>query len=161
MPAPLLPLSPFLSLSLLFFSWDRVSLCSPGCPGTHSVDQAGLEPRNLPASASHVLRLKVCANTTQPSLSLFKIYFILCVTVLPTYMYVYHVYTWCLWKSKEIVRSLTRVTNDCEPACGCWEPNPDPLWEQQLFLVLSHLCRPAIFLLTHRFCLEHWCTFHN
>jgi hypothetical protein len=31
---------------------DRVSLCSPGCPGTHSVDQAGLELRNLPASAS-------------------------------------------------------------------------------------------------------------
>ena len=26
---------------------DRVSLCSPGCPGTHSVDQAGLELRNL------------------------------------------------------------------------------------------------------------------
>jgi hypothetical protein len=22
---------------------DRVSLCSPGCPGTHSVDKAGLE----------------------------------------------------------------------------------------------------------------------
>jgi hypothetical protein len=22
---------------------DKVSLCSPGCPGTHSVDQAGLE----------------------------------------------------------------------------------------------------------------------
>ncbi|GAB1296957.1 Serine/threonine-protein kinase tousled-like 2 [Apodemus speciosus] len=31
---------------------DRVSLCSPGCPGTHSVDQAGLELRNPPASAS-------------------------------------------------------------------------------------------------------------
>jgi hypothetical protein len=36
-----------------FFFWcgecrDRVSLCSPGCPGTHSVDQAGLELRNLP-----------------------------------------------------------------------------------------------------------------
>jgi hypothetical protein len=25
---------------------DRVSLCSPGCPGTHSVDQAGLELRS-------------------------------------------------------------------------------------------------------------------
>jgi hypothetical protein len=25
---------------VLVFS-DRVSLCSPGCPGTHSVDQAG------------------------------------------------------------------------------------------------------------------------
>jgi hypothetical protein len=34
---------------------DRVSLYSPGCPGTHFVDQAGLELRNLPASASGVL----------------------------------------------------------------------------------------------------------
>jgi hypothetical protein len=34
-----------------------VSLCSPGCPGTHSVDQAGLQLRNLPASASHMLGL--------------------------------------------------------------------------------------------------------
>jgi hypothetical protein len=25
---------------------DRVSLYSPGCPGTHFVDQAGLELRN-------------------------------------------------------------------------------------------------------------------
>ena len=34
------------------FSLDRVSFCTPGCPGTHSVDQAVLELRNLPASAS-------------------------------------------------------------------------------------------------------------
>jgi hypothetical protein len=39
-------------LFLFLFFQDRVSLCSPGCPGTHSVDQAGLELRNLPASAS-------------------------------------------------------------------------------------------------------------
>ena len=26
---------------------DRVSLCSPGCPGTHSVDQAGLESAGI------------------------------------------------------------------------------------------------------------------
>ena len=31
---------------------DRVSLCSSGCPGTHSVDQASLELRNPPVSAS-------------------------------------------------------------------------------------------------------------
>jgi hypothetical protein len=31
---------------------DRVSLCSPGCPGTHFVDQAGLKLRNPPSSAS-------------------------------------------------------------------------------------------------------------
>jgi hypothetical protein len=42
---------------------DRVSLCSPGCPGTHSVsvDQAGLELRNLPVSG--VLGLKACSTT--------------------------------------------------------------------------------------------------
>jgi hypothetical protein len=45
---------------------DRVSLYSSGCPGTHSVDQAGLELRNPPASASQVLGLKACA--TMPGL---------------------------------------------------------------------------------------------
>jgi hypothetical protein len=46
----------------LFVFQDRVSLCSPGCPGTHSVDQAGLELRNPPASAG----IKgVCATNTQ------------------------------------------------------------------------------------------------
>jgi hypothetical protein len=42
---------------------DRVSLYSPGCPGTHFVDQASLELRNPPASASGVLGLKACATT--------------------------------------------------------------------------------------------------
>jgi hypothetical protein len=42
---------------------DRVSLYSPGCPGTHSTDQTGLKLRNLPASASQVLGLKACATT--------------------------------------------------------------------------------------------------
>ncbi|GAB1298759.1 ERO1-like protein alpha [Apodemus speciosus] len=56
-----------------FFAGDKneahklklVSLCSPGCSGTHSVDQAGLELRNPPASASQVLGLKACATTVQ------------------------------------------------------------------------------------------------
>jgi hypothetical protein len=43
---------------------DWVSLCSPGCPRTHFVDQAGLELRNPPASASRVLGLKACATTS-------------------------------------------------------------------------------------------------
>jgi hypothetical protein len=42
---------------------DRVSLCSPNCPGTHFVDQAGLELRSPLASASRVLGLKACATT--------------------------------------------------------------------------------------------------
>jgi hypothetical protein len=49
---------------LFFVFRDRVSLCSPGCPGTHSVDQAGLKLRNPPASASQVLGLKVCVTTS-------------------------------------------------------------------------------------------------
>jgi hypothetical protein len=55
-----------LSLSLSFFFLvfrDRVFLYSPGCPGTHSVNQASLELRNPPASASQVLGLKACAIT--------------------------------------------------------------------------------------------------
>jgi hypothetical protein len=53
----------FVCLFVCFVFQYRVSLCSPGCPGTHFVDQAGLELRNLPASASWVLGLKVCATT--------------------------------------------------------------------------------------------------
>jgi hypothetical protein len=52
----------FVFCFVLFFR-DRVFLYSPGCPGTHFVDQAGLEIRNLPASASRVLGLKACATT--------------------------------------------------------------------------------------------------
>jgi hypothetical protein len=36
---------------------DRVSLYTLGFPGTHFIDQAGLELRNPPASASRVLGL--------------------------------------------------------------------------------------------------------
>jgi hypothetical protein len=48
---------------LFYFFRDWVSLYSPGCPGTHFVDQAGLELRNPPAYASQVLGLKACATT--------------------------------------------------------------------------------------------------
>jgi hypothetical protein len=64
----LLQMSYFLALLFLFvflflFFQNRVSLYSPGCPGTHFVDQAGLDLRNPPASASRVLGLKACATT--------------------------------------------------------------------------------------------------
>ena len=45
-----------------FVFWDRVYLFSPGCPGTHSVDKAGLKLINPTASASQVLGLKACAT---------------------------------------------------------------------------------------------------
>ena len=58
---------------------DRVSLCSPGCPGTHSVDKAGLELRNPPASSSQVLGLKAWATTAQ---FFFFFFFVVVVVVL-------------------------------------------------------------------------------
>jgi hypothetical protein len=52
-------------LFFFFFFRDRVSLCSPDCPGTHFVDQAGFELRNLLVPASQVLGLKACTTTAQ------------------------------------------------------------------------------------------------
>jgi hypothetical protein len=46
----------------LFVLRNRVSLC---IPGTHSVDEAGLELRHLPISASAELELKTCTTTAQ------------------------------------------------------------------------------------------------
>jgi hypothetical protein len=48
------------------------SVCSPGCPRTHSVDQAGLELRNLPVSASQELGLRACATIVWPKIIIFK-----------------------------------------------------------------------------------------
>jgi hypothetical protein len=56
-------MSTYLFDSFSFSFRDRVSLCSPDCLGPHSVDQAGLELRNPPASASQVLGLKAWATT--------------------------------------------------------------------------------------------------
>jgi hypothetical protein len=50
---------------LFFWFFETGFFCSPGCPGTHSVDQAGLELRNPPASASQVLGLKARATTAR------------------------------------------------------------------------------------------------
>ena len=47
----------YLSIHSFMVFPGKVLLCSLGCPGTHSVDQAGLELRDLPASASQVCLL--------------------------------------------------------------------------------------------------------
>jgi hypothetical protein len=62
----------FVLFCFVLFFRDKVSLCNPGDPGTHSVDQAGLELRSPPASASQVLGLKACATTAQLTLLFFR-----------------------------------------------------------------------------------------
>ena len=50
--------------AVIFVFQDRVSLCnSSGCPGTHSVDQAGLQLTEINLLCA-VLELKVCATTS-------------------------------------------------------------------------------------------------
>ena len=53
----------------VFVFQARVSLYIPGCPGLPFVDQAGLELRNLPASAFQVMGLNVCATMPGPYVS--------------------------------------------------------------------------------------------
>ena len=47
----------FFCFVLFLFFQDRASLSNLGYPGTHSVDQAGLELRDPPAFAFQMLRL--------------------------------------------------------------------------------------------------------
>jgi hypothetical protein len=65
----------FFFLFLFLFFWDRVSLYSSGCPGTHFVDQTGLELRNPPVFDSQVLGLKACATTARQGLIFEQTYF--------------------------------------------------------------------------------------
>ena len=58
-----MPASGLVWFVCLFAFQDRVSLCSPSYPGVHTVDEAALEPRDLLASASQALGLKVCLTT--------------------------------------------------------------------------------------------------
>jgi hypothetical protein len=53
----------FFVFVFVFWFFKTGFFYSPGCPGTHLVDQAGLELRNPPASAYRVLGLKACATT--------------------------------------------------------------------------------------------------
>ena len=64
---PLLKVMYFPLLFCLLFCFETGFLCvrnSP-CPGTHFIDQVGLELRDLPASASVVLGLKACTITSR------------------------------------------------------------------------------------------------
>ena len=62
------------SLSFCSFFWDRVSVCSLGCPGTYSVNHTGFGRRDLLVSAFWALVLKVFTTTACLPV-LFKVFF--------------------------------------------------------------------------------------
>jgi hypothetical protein len=104
----------FVCLFVCFFR-DRVSLCSPGCPGTHSVDQAGLELRNSPASASQVLGLKVCATIPGPTSQLLNIYLFI-------YLFIYYTVA-VLRHSRRGSQILLWVVVSHHVVAGIWTPD--------------------------------------
>lgn len=62
---------------------------------------------------------------------IFDYFIIMCLSLLPTYMYVYQVHAQYLQSLKEDIRvSVTEVMNGCVLPCGCWELNPCPLHGQ-------------------------------
>ena len=64
--------------TLIFLNgiWDRVSLCSPGCPGTSYINQGGFELRDPSASVFWVLWLKTYTPTSKPCFLLFVCLFV-------------------------------------------------------------------------------------
>jgi hypothetical protein len=72
-----LSLSPSLPLLLSLPTSSLSSLC-PGCSGTYTVYQAGLEFRDLPAFPSQVMKLKVCYS--------FIYFYFIYISVLPAHM---------------------------------------------------------------------------
>lgn len=44
----------------LFLFWGRISLCNPGCPGTHYVDQTSLKPQEKKKKTQNCLYLCLC-----------------------------------------------------------------------------------------------------
>lgn len=62
------------------FIWDKVSLCSSGCPGSRCIGQVGLQIPGLPASAFWVLELVyVSAHSTEGYFLIHSVYLFVCV----------------------------------------------------------------------------------
>jgi hypothetical protein len=102
------------------------SLYSPGCPGTHFVDQAGLEFRNPLVSVSQVLGLKACATTAW--LFFFFFFMYVCLQACPC--------------KPGACRGQKRVPDCLKLPRGSWELNPGPLEEQSVLFIAESSFQP-------------------
>lgn len=65
--------------------------------------------------------------------------------ILPLRMSVHYMSVWCPRRPEEGIGSPgTGVTDDWESPCGCWESNPVPLVEQQVFLTAQLPLQPVL-----------------
>jgi hypothetical protein len=74
----------------------------------------------------------------------------MCVDVLPACMSMYHLQWLELMEARRELESPgSEVIDGCEPLCGCWESNLDPLEEQRVLSTaecpLQPLLSPLLF----------------
>lgn len=118
----------FLYCSTLFSPFgfqNRVFLQSIGCPQASSVDQAGLELKEL--LASRVLRLKVCTTTAQCTLHLFieAKSFIWTQSLLILLVYLSQIIQGSIVSTKCYSKQTSVHTQHLQ---GCWWSNLQSLW---------------------------------
>lgn len=72
-----------------------------------------------------------------------SIFCLMCMSILPTCIDVYHVCACCSGRFEESVGfPRTGVTDDHKPPGGCWEPNLDPLEEPQVLIAFEPTLLP-------------------
>jgi hypothetical protein len=56
---------------------------------------------------------------------------------LKIYLFMLCVWVHCCWLQAHQKRASVPITDDCEPPCGCWELNSEPLEEQSVLLTVE------------------------
>ena len=109
-----------------YLFWDKVSVCSPGCPETHYIDRADMNSQSSSCLCCLSAGIKGMCYHSQ-HVHGFKHFerciYCMCVGIFPACT----CYEPCVflmsWRSKEGVWfPETEGPDGCEPVCGCWEP---------------------------------------
>jgi hypothetical protein len=122
---------------VLFFK-TRVSLGSPDYHKIYIVHQADLKPWDLPASAFHVLGLKMCAITAWWDFQFFR-------KLMRVYMYTS---VWICSRARSLRGQKRASVNISSNLSGnklpmqFWECHSDPLKEQYVFWTAEWLLHP-------------------
>ena len=115
-------------IMFLWFPYLRLLLQTCLAPPALCGEALSSHYRRLPIlHATRICLQKYFHITVIYHFSFIPIFYFMCVSILATCMAV-HMYARCPQKSEEGIRSPgTRVTDGCEPPCGCWKVNPGPL----------------------------------
>jgi hypothetical protein len=68
----------------------------------------------------------------------FKIYLFI-------YLFIYYMCVHCSYLQTHQKGALDPITDSCEPPCGCWELNSEPLEEQSVLLAAEPSLQPDLF----------------